>query len=61
MYHGSAIFGWMGLDSYLGGFMVREHLTGKRMFSFGHCPNWGAEVIWAMPERKHSFSRELFP
>merc|ERR1719220_2334004 len=67
---------------------VREHLPGKKMFSFGHCPNegggralpelkntlyiflfdgrksctscpnWGeggGEVIWAMPERKHSF------
>ena len=27
------------------------------------CPNWGegGEVIWAMPERKHSFFQEVFP
>ena len=22
---------------------------------------WGEEVIWAMPERKHSFFQEVFP
>ena len=28
------------------------------------CPKWGeggGEVIWAMPERKHSFFKEVFP
>ena len=47
---------WMRLDTKgtLDEFGIREHLTGKKMFSFGHCPNEGGGEAPARIKKKHN-------
>ena len=36
-------------------------MTAEKDVQVARKKGWGDEVIWAMPERKHSFLHEVFP